>query len=164
MNGPELRMGADGVPTVGSADPIKSPYYLEAELNSPLADMQPGETRDLDTEWLPTRAGSDFHGVADAGIIVDPLQATRLENGNIRLSGSFGAFFEGRLIANFYDGHGSNLGSQPLMDVSPSALVTLKSDVKPPAAPSRVSLHLQDRNGLDRGSFQEIQILPVESH
>jgi hypothetical protein len=164
MNGPELRMGADGVPTVGSADPIKSPYYLEAELNSPLADMQPGETRDLDTEWLPTRAGSDFHGVADAGIIVDPLQATRLENGNIRLSGSFGAFFEGRLIANFYDGHGSNLGSQPLMDVSPSALVTLKSDVKPPAAPSRVSLHLQDRNGLDRGSFQEIQILPAESH
>jgi len=163
-NGPELRMNSEGVPSLTSIDPVKSPYYLEAEINSPLVQLRPGETEDLDTEWFPTRAGLEFHGVEDAGIVVDPFQATRLQSGNIRLSGSFGVFFEGRLVAHFYDNHGSNLGSQPLTQVDPAVLVVLKTDLKPPTSPSRVSLHLEDRNGLDRGSLQEVQVSPAENN
>jgi len=163
-NGPELRMNSEGVPSLTSTDPAKSPYYLEAEINSPLVQLRPGETEDLDTEWFPTRAGGEFNGVEDVGIVVEPLRVTRLEGGDIGLSGSFGVFFEGRLVAHFYDNHGSNLGSQPLTQVDPAVLVVLKTDLEPPASPSRISLHLEDRNGLDRGSLQEVQVSPAENH
>ena len=154
-------MNSEGVPSLTSLDPVKSPYYLEAEINSPLVQLRPGETEDLDTEWFPTRTGDEFHGVENAGIVVDPLHVTRLAGGNIRLSGSFGVFFEGRLVAHFYDDHGSSLGSQLLTPVDPAVLVVLKTDLKPPATPSRISLHLEDRNGLDRGSLQEVQVSPA---
>lgn len=90
-NGPELKLNADGVVSL-SADEDGTPYYLEAEINSPLCRLRPGETCNLETEWFPTRVESEFHGVTDAGIVVRPLHATRLENGKIELSGAFGVF------------------------------------------------------------------------
>jgi hypothetical protein len=61
-NGPEVRLSSDGVPSMSSAGDA-SPYYLEAEVNSPLCRLRPGESCDLETEWFPTRVGSEFHGV-----------------------------------------------------------------------------------------------------
>jgi hypothetical protein len=161
MNGPETRLSSEGEPslTVGGDG---SPYYLEAEINSPLVELRPGETRDLDTEWFPTRGGSEFHGVADAGIVVRPLQATRLESGHIRLSGSFGVFFAGRLVAHLYDEHGTSVGTMPLNQVAPADLVALETELTPPGKSSRISLHLEDANGLDRGSLQEVKVEEVQ--
>src|SRR5271169_102173 len=122
MNGPETRLNSEGEPSLTSAgDGV--PYYLEAEINSPLVQLRPGETRDLDTDWFPTRTGGEFHGVEDAGIVVRPLRAGRLETGAIRLSGSFGVFFAGRLIAHLYNEHGASVGTMPLSQVDPSDLV-----------------------------------------
>jgi len=163
-NGPELKMSSDGGPSLSSANPEESPYYQEAEINSPLASLRPGETRDLETEWFPTRATSDFHDVADAGVVVHPLQATQLETGKVRLSGSFGVFFAGRLVAHLYNEHGGSLGTMPLNQVDPATLVVLETELTPPARPSRISLHLEDGNGLDRGSIQEVQVGAVENH
>jgi hypothetical protein len=137
---------------------------LEAEINSPLVQLRPGESRDLDTEWFPTRAGSDFHGVEDAGIVVRPLQAILLETGHIRLSGSFGVFFAGRLVAHLYNQHGASLGTMPLTQVDPADLVVLETELIPAAKPSRISLHLEDENGLDRGSLQEVGVSAGEAH
>jgi hypothetical protein len=163
MNGPEVRLNSEGEPSLTSGgDGV--PRYLEAEINSPLVQLQPGETRDLDTEWFPTRAGSEFHGVADAGLVLRPLQATRLETGHIRLSGSFGVFFAGRLVAHFYDEHGASVATMPLSQVDPSDLALLETELTPTAKPSRISLHLEDRNGLDRGALQEVQVGAVEKH
>jgi hypothetical protein len=162
-NGPEVRLNSDGVPSLTSGNDA-SPYYLEAEINSPLVRLRPGETRDLDTEWFPTRSGTEFHGVEDAGIVVHPLQATRLETGSIRLSGSFGVFFAGRLVAHLYNEHGASLGTMPLTQVEPADPVVLEMELKPPAKPSRISLHLEDSNGLDRGSLQEVQVGAVPNH
>ena len=148
-----MTAGGDGVP-----------YYLEAELNSPLVQLQPGETCDLDTEWFPTRAAGEFRGVADAGIVVRPLQATRLETGHIRLSGSFGVFFAGHLVTHLYDEHGASVGTMPLTQVDPTDLVQLDTELTPPAKSSRISLHLEDVNGLDRGALQEVQVSASENH
>src|SRR5262249_2104792 len=79
-NGPEMRVNADGEPSMPVSSDA-SPFYLEAELNSPLCRLRPDESCTFDTEWFPTRVGSEFHGVADAGILIRPLQASRLENG-----------------------------------------------------------------------------------
>src|SRR5580692_6099494 len=163
MNGPETRLNSEGEPSLTSGgDGI--PIYLEAEINSPLVQLRPGETRDLDTEWFPTRAGGEFHGVEDAGIVVRPLQATPLENGHIRLSGSFGVFFAGRLIAHLYNEHGASVGTMPLTQADPTNLVVLETELTPPAKSSRISLHLEDSNGLDRGVLQEVQVTEPANH
>jgi hypothetical protein len=156
-NGPELRLSDDGIPSL-SADSDAGPYYMEAELNSPMCKLRPGDACSLETEWSPTRAGSEFHGVTAAGIVIRPLQDIHLENGKIRLSGSFGVFFSGRLLAHFYDEHGSSIGTLPVGDVSPAEPVSLETEVVPPGKAARVSLHLEDENGVDRGALQEVHI------
>jgi hypothetical protein len=167
MNGPETRLNSEGEPSLTSGGD-GSPRYLEAEINSPLVQLRPGETRDLDTEWFPTRAGSEFHGVDDAGIVVHPLRATRLGSGHIRLTGSFGVFFAGRLVAHLYNEHGALVGTMPLTQVDPAELVVLEMEVTPPAKASRISIHLEDGSGLDRGTLQEVKVeevpVPVEAH
>jgi hypothetical protein len=161
-NGPEVRLSPDGVPSLTSDDDA-SPYYLEAEINSPLCRLRPGETCSLDTEWFPTRTGGEFHSVADAGIVMRALQGTRLENGKIKLSGSFGAFFPGRLVAHLYNQHGASLGTIPLVEVNPAEPVRLEMEIAAPGNPARLSLHLEDSHGLDRGSLQEIQLTTGEN-
>lgn len=155
-NGPEMRLSSDGIPSMSAASDT-TPYYLEAEINSPMCRLKPGENCTLETEWFPTRSGNEFHGVTDASILVKPLQATQ-ENDKVRLSGSFGVFFAGHLIARFYDEHGSLTGSVRVVDVNPAELVSLDSAVVPTGKATRVSLHLVDENGLDRGSLGEVRI------
>lgn len=142
-----------------------SPRYLEAELNSPLVELRPGETRDFDTDWFPTRTGgSEFRGVEDSGIVVRPLRAVLLGSGHLRLSGSFGVFFPGRLVAHLYSEHGSSLGTTPLTQVDPTEFVVLETELTPSEKPARISLHLEDASGLDRGSLQEIPVSAGEAH
>jgi hypothetical protein len=143
---------------LNSGEEETAPYYLEAEINSPLCRLRPGESCNLDTEWFPTRAGSEFHGVRDAAIVLQPLRASRLENDKIELSGSYGVFFPGRLVAHFYNDHGSRLGTVPLVDVDPGNPVLLEAEISPPGNPARVSIHLKDSNGVDRGLLQEVQV------
>jgi hypothetical protein len=162
-NGPEVKLNADGMASMTSGEDA-SPYYLEAEINSPLCRLRPGESCDLETEWFPTRVGSEFYGVTDAGVVLRPLRAARVENGKIGLSGSFGVFFAGRLVAHFYDEHGLSQGSVIMAPVDPVEAVSLETEIAPPGKPARISLHLEDGNGLDRGSLQEVQVSTGENH
>ncbi len=84
--------------------------------------------------------------------------------GHIRLSGSFGVFFAGRLVAHLYDEHGASVGTMPLTQVDPTDLVVLETELTPSAKSSRISLHLEDANGLDRGALQEVQVAEPENH
>jgi hypothetical protein len=156
-NGPELRLNSDGTASLAK-DSDSGPYYLEAELNSPVCPLHPGQACDFETEWFPTRAGDEFHGATDAGILIHPIRATRLESGKIRLSGSFGVFFSGRLVAHFYNEHGASISVMPIADVNPSEPVSLETEIFPPGPPARLSLHLEDENGIDRGALQELHI------
>jgi hypothetical protein len=156
-NGPEMRLSNDGIASL-STDGDASPTYLEAEINSPMCRLRPGESCELDTEWFPTRAGGEFHGVKDAGIVIRPMRSSFMENGKIRLSGSFGVFAPGHLVAHFYNEHGARLGSMPLTKVDPSAPVMLETEVVPPVKTARVSLHVEDDQGVDCGSLQEVRV------
>jgi hypothetical protein len=156
-NGPEMRLSDEGVPSL-SADADASPTYLEAEINSPMCRLRPGESCEFDTEWLPTRGGSEFHGVKDAGIVLRPLESSFTKSGKIKLSGSFGVFEAGHAVAHFYDEHGSLLGTMRIADVDPAESVLLDKEVEPPGKPARVSLHVEDDNGVDFGSLQEVPV------
>jgi len=161
-NGPELKWESDGSASLSAGNHADSPYYLEAELNSPLFNLRPEEARDFDTEWFPTRANEQLRSVTDAGVVLHPLQATWLEGGKIRLTGSFGVFFAGRLVAHFYNQHGISLGNMPMAQIDPANLVQLDTEVTGPAKASRISLHVEDENGLDRGALGEVPLAPVE--
>jgi hypothetical protein len=157
-SGVELRLDDDGMPSLPSGEKRKSPFYLEAELNSPLVRLRPGENFSFDTEWFPTRAGSEFHGVSEAGVIVNRFRAHSIENGKLQLSGSFGVFFSGRLIAHLYDRRGQEIGAMPVSDVEPTDLASISTEISPTGKPARVSLHLEDKSGLDRGALGEVVI------
>jgi hypothetical protein len=162
-NGPEMRLNKDGYPSL-SADPDASPYYLEAELNSPMCRLRAGESCTMETEWFPTRSGSEFHGVTDAGILIRPLKATAMQNGKISLSGSFGVFYSGHLIARIYGEHGHAVAATPVAEVSPNEVVSLDAEIASPEKPSRVSIHMVDESGVDRGALQELQLSGQDSH
>ena len=161
-NGPEVRLNKEGEISL-SKDPDASPYYLEAELNSPMCHLRARESCSFDTDWFPTRAGTEFHGVSDAGILIRPLRATPIPDGKVTLTGSFGVFFSGHLVAHFYDEHGTGLGITPLMDVNPSETVSLQKELSPGGKASRVSVHLVDEAGVDRGALQEVRVQPEEN-
>jgi hypothetical protein len=67
-------------------------------------------------------------------------------------------FFSGHLVAHFYDEHGRALGTLPILNVNPEEPVSLETEIVPPAKPARLSLHLEDEQGMDRGSLQEVRI------
>jgi len=161
-NGPEVRLSAAGEASM-SAGGDGSPYYLEAELNSPLCRLRPGQACSFDTEWFPARAAGEFHGVTDAGTVIRPLRATQTPNGKIALSGSYGVFFAGHLVAHLYNEHGAALPSVPVADVDPTELVSLETEITASGKPARIALHLEDSNGLDRGSLQEVSISSGEN-
>jgi hypothetical protein len=67
-------------------------------------------------------------------------------------------FFPGKLVAHFYDGHGSRIATLSVAEVTPTNMVVLDTQAAPPGKPVRVSLHLEDESGVDRGSLQEVPI------
>src|SRR6185312_9714560 len=101
--------------------------------------LRPAETCDLETEGFSTRAAEDFHGATAAGIALRSLRAMQKQN-KIGLSGSFGVFYAGRLIAHFYTEHGFSLGSTPVATVDPTEAVSLANDIVAPAKTARISL------------------------
>ena len=162
-NGPEMRLNGDGNPSM-SADSDASPYYLEAELNSPMCRLRPGESCSFETEWYPTRSGNEFHGVTDGGILIQPLRATATQDGKIKLSGSFGVFYSGHIVARLYDEHGHAAAVVPVVDANPNERVSLETEIVSPEKTSRVSLHLVDDSGVDRGALQEVQLSGQDNH
>jgi len=161
-NGSGLQLRSDGEPVLSSEEG-NPPFYMEAELNSPLCRLRPGESCDFETEWFPTRAaGSDLREVSEAGILLTAVQA-RLDAGKIKLAGSLGVFFPGRLVARLYDQHGASLGTVPVIDVNPTEPTLLQAEIPADPKTKRLSIHLIDVNGVDRGSLEEVPLSAPES-
>lgn len=54
-NGARVQMNERGLPEMSSLQAENAPRYMEAELNSPMVTLAPGETYAMDTEWRPVR-------------------------------------------------------------------------------------------------------------
>jgi hypothetical protein len=143
-----------------AAGPVRPPiYYMEAEVNSPVVELAPGESYAMDTEWYPTRMGSDFKTTTYSGAVGQPLAVAGTPNGLV-LTGSFGVFYSGQLVAHFYNRGGEAIGTAPAGDVAPLQPVNLQATVQAPPETARVSLHVVDAQGLDRGPLGEAFVNP----
>ncbi len=153
----DVMRGRRGAPPP-AADPARPAiHYMEAELNSPVVRLDPGETYAMDTQWLPARMGSDFTTATYAGVVGKPLAAASSADG-LAVSGEFGVFFAGQLEMRFYGRGGARLGSLNLQPAAPDAMVNLQKTVQAPADTARVSLHLIDAGGVDRGPLGETAV------
>jgi hypothetical protein len=47
----------------------------------------------------------------------------------------------------------------PVADANPAEPVSLDTEIVPPGKPARLSLHLEDEQGVDRGSLQEVRVV-----
>jgi hypothetical protein len=153
-NGASLQLDENGRPVLRSSEVESTPYYMEAEINSPLVELQPGESYSMDTSWWPTRAAGQVRDVVNAGVILSPLTAVA-SNDSIALSGSFGVFFPGKLLAHLFDSQGAEQQVVDLTSVEPQTRVQLRQEVRPSKRPARISIHLVDDQGNDRGSLGE---------
>lgn len=139
-----------------NAEPREGPF-MEAEMNSPMVELAPGESYAMDTQWYPTRMGEDFKTTTYSGVIGTPLTATATPAGLV-LSGSFGVFYAGDLVAHFYGRGGGS--TMKLISVIPTEPVHLQTTVQAPPNTTRVSVHLVDSHGLDRGPLGEVFVNP----
>jgi len=157
-NGAAIELDSSGMPQLRSSDPQRAPYYMEAELNSPMIRLEPGASYGFDTQWYPARTGKSINSVSAVGVVESPLQAVA-EAGRLHLSGKFGVFFPGKLAARVFDDHGAQweiaLGTaDPLHEVQLDQTIELAPGVV------RVALHLNDAQDKDLGVLGEAEIAP----
>lgn len=157
-NGAALELDEKGMPTLRSNHPEEAPYYMEAEINSPIKLLNPGSSYALDTQWFPVRADRELKAVTAAGIIEHSLAASLTAN-RLQLSGSFGVFSVGKLNAHIFDLHGVESGVVALGSVNPLQAVELNQTISVSPGASRVVIHFTDEQGVDRGSLGEADII-----
>jgi hypothetical protein len=162
IDGPSLQLNGKGMPEISRTKLEDAPYYMEAELNSPLVTLAPGESYAFDSEWFPARMTPHLSDVTDAGVIGRELAAVRVDGG-LQLTGFLGVFYSGHLVARLYDARGVALKTLQVAKADPLEAVSLNATI--PASPEtdRVSLHLIDERGLDRGSLGEVKVVKGRS-
>ena len=66
QNGSSLTLDDHGSPMLTSSHPEEALRYMEAEINSPIVSLAPGESYAMDTEWLPVHIYAHLSGAAVA--------------------------------------------------------------------------------------------------
>jgi hypothetical protein len=158
-NQPTNQIAPAGTPASGGTQPRAPIYYMEAEVNSPIVQLAPGESYAMDTQWYPTRMGDEFQNTTYSGAVGEPLAAAATPNGLV-LTGNFGVFYAGQLQARFFNRGGESIGSAQVGDATPLQPVKLQTTVQAPPETARVSLHVIDAQGLDRGPLGEAFVNP----
>lgn len=141
-------------------DPAKTPYFLESEVLSPYATLEPGEEYSFPIYWAPTRVSNPVAGVVNlAGAVSEPLTA-KLDGGNVSLKGTFGVFVPGTLQADFYSVMGEELGHVALTAADPREVAKVEKSIPAPADAFRVSVTLRDSDGENRGALGNVILRP----
>lgn len=145
-------------PAAGQKLELPEGPFMEAEINSPMVELAPGESYAMDTHWYPTRMGENFKTTTYSGVVGTFLTATSTPGGLV-LAGNFGVFYAGDLVAHLY-GAGAP-STAKLMSVVPTEPVHLHAVLQAPPNTTRVSVHLVDSHGIDRGPLGEVPVQPA---
>ena len=156
-NGSAVEINEQGFPALTLAHPGEPLRYMEAELNSPIVSLAPGQSYAMDTEWHPLRVGKGIISVSEAGATAALLQAARTPQG-VHLQGSFGVFFPGSLAAQLCDVKGSRLSVVPLEPVALNQTTQVDETIAASDLAAEVSIHLIDQRGKDRGALGTARI------
>jgi hypothetical protein len=156
-NGPSVEFNVAGDAEISKHSPDETPYYMEAEINSPLVALPAGTSASLDTTWYPMRTGAEVKRVTEAGIVTQRLKAIGVPSG-LKLSGLFSVVAPGHLELRLFDSGGRYAKRMQLDEAGPEIPITLNRNVPIDFTVSRVSLHLIDANGTDWGILDEASV------
>ncbi len=140
-------------------NPAETPYFLETEVISPYATLDPGQQYEFTVHWAPTRSPNPIRNAVWAGVISQPFSA-RVSGDQIALKGVFGVFVPGSLEAVFYGAVGQELTRTTLQPVDPRKIVRLDQSVPLPAKAFRVSLRVMDAQGRNCGFLGNVILQP----
>lgn len=140
-------------------DPAKTPYFLEAEVLSPFATLDPGQQYEFIVHWSPTSVTNPIVNAVWAGAVSRPLSAI-VRGSQVTLGGVFGVFAPGNLVAHFYSAMGEIVGEQVLQSVDPLHVARLSTTVSLPANTYRVSVFLRDAEGRNQGYLGNVILNP----
>ena len=141
-------------------DPVATPPYLESEILSPFAELQPGESYTFRLDWFAARIGGNYPVLActPVGVTCEPLTA-RAADGRLRLAGRFGVFYTAQAGLVALDGDGKDIEKIDLkLPVSPLDAFVLEKDEPLPAKAASVRLVLLDTAGKEIGELARTQI------
>ena len=140
-------------------NPAKTPYFLESEVLSPYATLNPGEEYAFPIYWSPTRVTNPVREALWAGVVSEPLTG-KLQGASVTLKGTFGVFVPGTLQADFYSVVGEELGHEALQAVDPREVVRLEKSIPAPANAFRVSVSVRDADGENQGWLGNVILRP----
>lgn len=148
-NGPSVHFDHQGRASISATNPASTPYYMEAEINSPIVELAPGRTYAMDTTWNPMKMSDAPQSVGDAGVVTEQLRVRR-QSGEVVLTGGFTPFRGGVLTAVFLNQGGAEVGRKTIRQVGPNESVALNETlvVRPQVAEIVLKLH----DGRERNS------------
>jgi hypothetical protein len=145
-NGPSVSFDKEGRASLAVTTPALTPYYMEAEINSPIVPLAPGATYALDTMWNPVRMTEAPRAVTAGGVVGERLRVTR-EGSGATVTGRVAPFGKGALALVWVGADGGDLGHKTLREAGPGEGVVVQEAVTIPAGAAKARLVQVDARG-----------------
>jgi hypothetical protein len=155
-NGPSVNFDKQGRASIAVPTLATTPYYMEAEVNSPMVNLPPGGTYAMDTVWNPVRMSDPPRSVTASGLVTQRLHAT-LNGDAVTFTASVTPFGNGTITALLFNKDGSEVGRRVLMQASPNDSLVLNETMPLPSGAAHLKLALFDGHGSQRGVLDEVQ-------
>ncbi|WP_334269163.1 hypothetical protein [Edaphobacter sp. HDX4] len=162
QNGPSVHFDKSGTATIPPTTPLATPFYMEAEVNSPIVTLQPGGSQAFDTVWHPIAISEQPQEMRAPGVVVEQLKAVHGSQG-VSLHGSFSVFSPGTLIASFFNQHGLEVARKEIETVDPAKAIALDTTVPAEDSAVRVYLVVKGTSGEDEGILAKAKIEPAQT-
>jgi hypothetical protein len=133
-------------------DPVATPPFMESEVLSPFAQLQPGESARFETDWYTVRIGPNLPilDCTDVGVLCRRFAAA-VHGKELTLTGNVGVFHVGKLGLALRDEEGRQLvETGPVLAVSPTRVVALSAlarQIEVPANAHSVEIVLYHNGG-----------------
>ena len=142
----------DGIQNISAFMPTAAKLeWLAAEARAGMSEIEV-------CSFVPPKVIPQFADATEAGMIGRELAASPAAGG-VRLTGFFGVFYAGRLVARVYDARGVALKTIDVTKADPLEAVALDAVIPAPPEAATISLHLVDERGLDRGSLGQVEVV-----
>jgi hypothetical protein len=141
--------------TNGSSD------YMEVEVLGPYETIGPnGDSIVFTEDWYATALNGPFYTVDPAGVVKDPLDYNRQTK---TVSGTFGSFHEGEFLLRFLNSDSVEIGTGPVIGVTPDSVVELSEMIELPASTQIIELEAYSTDGKYLGPLDGLDISTDDS-
>jgi len=156
-NGPSVSFDKQGRASIPATTLAMTPYYMEAEINTPIVELPPGGTYAMDTTWNPVQMSDPPTAVAGAGLVAQRLCAT-LHGSEVTLTGTVTPFHNGAIALILLNRNGAELSRRVLQQAGPTESVVLNQTVPLPESTARIALVVLDESGTHYELLDQVEV------